>query len=361
MESFRYSTSQRRASSVFPFIWQKITDKWEKSTETNSQHFLTFLFSRPCDERNPTCVVLDANSAGPTNGHDFELKPTTVNFTANLRKSPVKNEFCRKKILRKPMESVVIALTFLRLACFPSNYRQKTIDSLASGVIIYLRFFFYERQPPALRFPVAKKYLLSCLCGESFPVEITQSGQTVTCRCGKAQQAPTLLKMKKLPVAGEGAPPDVTATPTFNARFFFCFLGAIVLVPSLIFLFWVVSTHPHPADVVRKQVWFTYGSNWVVQDSIPLSRLEQDILNFPSDHIEFLPPFQTYTHFRTLKDGPVLSHNFQENYEMIKDAHRIRVSAAAICVGLGLLSLVVSLFMPKQTRTVGVRKGAEWT
>ena len=210
-------------------------------------------------------------------------------------------------------------------------------------------------------FPVPKKYLLPCSCGESIFLDVAQAGQSVSCSCGIAQQAPSLLKMKSLPVTRGNSPSKSPAVSTFSARFFFGFLGVIVLVPSLFFLYWAISARPCPVDVIRKQVWFTYGSNWVAQNSTPLERYEQDILNFPSDHVEFLPPFQTYMHFRTLKNGPVLSYNFQENYEMLKDAHRIRVYAAAICVGLGLLSLVASLFTPKQTKIVGVRKGAEWT
>jgi len=190
-------------------------------------------------------------------------------------------------------------------------------------------------------------------------LEIAHAGQTVACRCGKTQQAPTLLKMKSLPGAEAAASELHTAGP-LHLRSFFAILGVIVLVPSLGFLVWALLTHPRPADVSKKQVWFTYGNNRVAQDSIPLERYEHDILNASSDAVDHTPPFQVYLFFRTLKNGPVLSYNFQENYQMLKDAYRIRVSAAAICFGLGLLSLVASLFMSRQTKTVGVRRGAEW-
>jgi len=205
------------------------------------------------------------------------------------------------------------------------------------------------------------KYQLPCSCGESLVLEAAQAGQTVVCRCGKTQQAPTLLNMKKLPTAEENVLRESVSTSSVNLRFFFWFLGLTVLVPSLLFLFWVTTkTYPKPADVIQKQKQFTYVGATVSQDSTPLPSYEHDILNIHSENISYLPPFQTYLYFRTLKNGPVLSYNFQENYQMLKDAYQIRLSAAVICTALGLFSLVASLFMPRQTKVVGVRKGAEW-
>ena len=166
--------------------------------------------------------------------------------------------------------------------------------------------------------------------------------------------------MKNLPMAEETSRSDSATASSVNLRFFFSVLGVIVLVPSLLFLGWAVSKHPRPVDVTKKQVMFTYGRNTVIQDSTSLPPYERDVLTMHTEHIDYMPPFQAYLYFRTLKNGPVLSYNFQENYQMLKDAYQIRVSAAAICVGLGLLSLVVSWFMPQQTKSVGLRKGAEW-
>ncbi len=207
---------------------------------------------------------------------------------------------------------------------------------------------------------MSKKYLLPCSCGESIALDVAQAGQTVTCGCGKPQQAPSLLKMKNLATVEETAPTSSQTSESFNTRLFFQVLGVIILIPSLIFLGWSLSTRPKPLDVTRKQVMFSYGGNTVPQNSTPLPDYEHDILNIRGDDIDYMSPFQVFHYFRTLKSGPVLSYNFQENYQMLKDAYRIRVSAAAIGSGLGLLCLIASLFMPTRTKSVGVRKGAEW-
>ena len=216
------------------------------------------------------------------------------------------------------------------------------------------------------------KYLLPCSCGESIPLDLTQAGQTVTCHCGKSQQAPSLLKIKKLQPLNKDSASTSRTVSTFNSQFFFLCLGCIVSIPSAIFLYlalyWTQPifgihpfwTYPSPPNVLAKQKWHTYGNNVVWQDSTPLSAQEQRILSTHPDDNDYMPPFWVFNHFRMLKNGPMLSQNFQENYETLKDAHRIRVSAGLIGLGLGLLSLIASLFMPKQAKAVGVRKGAEW-
>ena len=206
-----------------------------------------------------------------------------------------------------------------------------------------------------------KRYLLPCSCGESISLDVAQAGQIVACSCGQTQQAPSLLKMKVLSTVEENLPSVAATASTFNAQFFFWFLGLLVLIPSLLFLSWAISTRPKPMDVLQKQVWFTYGDNKMVyQDSVQLATSDRDILSFPVEYIEQMSPFQVYLHFRKLRNGPVFSYNFQENYEMLKDAYRIRVSAAVICTALGLLCLAASVFTPRWTKAVGVRKGAEW-
>jgi len=216
------------------------------------------------------------------------------------------------------------------------------------------------------------QYLLPCSCGESIPLDVTQAGQTVTCRCGKTQQAPSLLKIKKLQPVDRDLLSASRTVSTFNAQLFFLCLGCIVSIPSAIFLhlalFWTQPvfgihpfwTYPTPPNVLAKQKWLTYGDNLVWQDSTPLPSYERRILLTHPEEIDDMLPFRVFDHFRTLKNGPMLSQNFQENYETLKDAHRIRVSVGIIGIVLGLLCLGVSLFAPKKTKTVGVRKGAEW-
>lgn len=42
------------------------------------------------------------------------------------------------------------------------------------------------------------RYLLSCPCGQSVPVETCQAGQTVTCRCGTSLEVPTMRELARL-------------------------------------------------------------------------------------------------------------------------------------------------------------------
>ena len=168
------------------------------------------------------------------------------------------------------------------------------------------------------------------------------------------------MKIKKLQVADKESSSDSGTTSAFNAQFFFLCLGCIILIPSLTFLLWALWTHPIPQDVLKKRIRLTYGGNTVWQDSTPLTPQERRILLTRPEDIDFMPPFWVFEHFRILKSGPMLSYNFQENYGMLKDAYRIRVWTGAIGVALGVFCLVVSLFMPKRTKPVGVRKGAEW-
>ncbi|MCI0332526.1 MAG: hypothetical protein L0228_04810 [Planctomycetes bacterium] len=44
------------------------------------------------------------------------------------------------------------------------------------------------------------KYLLTCQCGNTVPVEVGQAGDRVTCVCGAQLDVPTLRKLRHLPV-----------------------------------------------------------------------------------------------------------------------------------------------------------------
>jgi hypothetical protein len=49
------------------------------------------------------------------------------------------------------------------------------------------------------------RYLLSCSCGKSIPVESRQAGGTVTCACGQTLQAPSLRGLREMPVVQDTA------------------------------------------------------------------------------------------------------------------------------------------------------------
>ncbi len=171
-----------------------------------------------------------------------------------------------------------------------------------------------------------------------------------------------MLNLKKLQAVDGQTPFEAnsSALPTGNLRLAFQTLGALALVLSLVLLAWVLTTRPQPIDVTQKQVDLTYGGMKVYQDSTPLQGYEHSILRFHESDVDYMSPMELIIYFRMLKNGPMLSYNFQENYQMLKDAYHIRLGAAITGVGVGLLFLILSLLMPKRPKDVGVRKGSEW-
>src|SRR4051812_25128337 len=46
---------------------------------------------------------------------------------------------------------------------------------------------------------MSQRYLLSCSCGRTIPVGMSQAGSTVTCECGQSLAVPTIRGLKTLP------------------------------------------------------------------------------------------------------------------------------------------------------------------
>jgi len=74
------------------------------------------------------------------------------------------------------------------------------------------------------------KYLLPCECGATTPIEPTQAGQTITCRCGATLDAPTMREIRGL----EPAAADSTAAG--STRRWSAGRGAAFAVGLLVFL-----------------------------------------------------------------------------------------------------------------------------
>jgi hypothetical protein len=86
------------------------------------------------------------------------------------------------------------------------------------------------------------KYLLSCACGKSTPIELAQAGETITCDCGAQMAAPTMRGLKTLPVV-----PD--AMPARQGRAWgpgqgLSFLGVAVSLAGLAVLVYFYATQP---------------------------------------------------------------------------------------------------------------------
>ncbi len=73
----------------------------------------------------------------------------------------------------------------------------------------------------------------------------------------------------------------------------------------------------------------------------------------------FLPPIESIMYWDMLKEGTMMSANFQDNFQALVDAYRLR------CAGCGLLVLVslgvlVSSFIFTSRKIIGVQRGVEW-
>jgi hypothetical protein len=71
------------------------------------------------------------------------------------------------------------------------------------------------------------RYLLPCECGESLPVEKTQAGQSIVCKCGRSVDIPSLRGLRELEVCE--AAPQAVARPSWTPTKGTFFAGGIIL------------------------------------------------------------------------------------------------------------------------------------
>ncbi|MDR1142183.1 MAG: hypothetical protein LBL62_10855 [Planctomycetaceae bacterium] len=211
---------------------------------------------------------------------------------------------------------------------------------------------------------MSQKYLLSCSCGRLHEIETSQAGQQVTCSCGQTQQVPSLLKIKKLPVAEEKKTDrselSKPKNETGKMRQVFFLLGIVFFLPVAIFFLWTLFSYPLPRDVSRKQEWFSFGQTELYQNSTPIPDFEHYILWIRNEDFDRMSPMELYFHFKNLERGPNFSYNFQENYQALQDAYHIRVATATVLLCLVLASFAASFFMPKRDVIVTGWSGSEW-
>ncbi|MDR3232755.1 MAG: hypothetical protein LBT46_03670 [Planctomycetaceae bacterium] len=206
------------------------------------------------------------------------------------------------------------------------------------------------------------KYKLSCPCGLSVNVETAQAGQTAVCSCGEVLPVPSLVKLKTLPAVDEATPAGRPAGKhTGLLRKSLLLLGFILLVPGAGFFVWTLLSPPQPYEVLNKRVYFWFGSNQkpLLQNSTPLDRDDINVLLMAGGGIDSLMPFEFGLYFRTLKT-PTFSYNFQDNYQAVKDTHRVWLIWGGIWTAAALACIGISFFMPKQNIEVTGWSGNEW-
>ena len=217
---------------------------------------------------------------------------------------------------------------------------------------------------------MAQKYLLSCSCGRDVPLETSQAGGNVLCDCGLSLKVPSLLQIKKLPIADDGQTqsPVTGAAPTVSAKkgtkaemnLSIFWIGLVLSIAAALYCAYsVFFTFPRPQDVLNKQVVYHFEGKVAVQNSNPIPMPEQYFFVITDEHIDHFYPVDTMRYWDMVKDGPAMSMNFREDYETFKDYYYLR------CVGTGILvllalSLLISSFFLGRSQTVGTRQGTEW-
>ncbi|GHT14859.1 hypothetical protein FACS1894170_12200 [Planctomycetales bacterium] len=206
------------------------------------------------------------------------------------------------------------------------------------------------------------KYLLPCSCGLSVDVEPRQAGQTVVCSCGKTLQVPSLSKVKELPVTTENKVPVHAAKKNAGlVRKAFFIIGFVLLVPGILFFTVTLLSPPKPQDVFNKRVYFSFGSNRkpMLQNSTPLNNEDIRVLSMSDDIIDRMMPIDLYVYFQSLRT-PTLSYNFLDNYEAVKDTHKIWLIFGGIWLAVGIVCIILAFFMPKQSIEVTGWSGSDW-
>ena len=102
-------------------------------------------------------------------------------------------------------------------------------------------------------------YWLPCTCGQKYPVETTQAGDTVQCACGAELKVPALREMSQLESAVTAKPgPTRRGKPGWGKRQARLLVGVLVTVAALVALICLELSRPRLANVKSLapiQVW----------------------------------------------------------------------------------------------------------
>ncbi len=215
---------------------------------------------------------------------------------------------------------------------------------------------------------MSQKYLLSCSCGKTVPIETSQAGGNVLCECGLTLKIPSLLQIKKLPLAGsseqsasaENGRKRTSPANSSSAATGIFLIGSISTLAAVgLCLYTVLWTYPKPEDVLKKQVYYRFGEKIAVQDSNPLPFSEGTFFVVSDEMIDSFNPIDAMRYWEIVKQGPAMSMNFRENFETLKDYYYLRCAGSGILI-LIAVGILISSFFLGQNKTVGTRQGTNW-
>lgn len=242
---------------------------------------------------------------------------------------------------------------------------------------------------------MSDQYQLSCDCGKTYPVEISQAGQSIQCECGKSIQIPSMLKMKKLPLwlnesqinsdKADQNPDQSDNNQNFvpsesnkeekvlsGSRLGIFIIGLSVVLLGGWFFLRTISWKPHPLMVFTKQIMFANGDKYVHRNSTPVTQDDYEFYLFNNQFdrrdyiindnvIDFMmTPIDNIIYLENFKKGLELSENFYENYDEIKYFYKVKLVATIIFIILGLATAISPWFMPKKKKIVRTMRGTDW-
>ena len=192
---------------------------------------------------------------------------------------------------------------------------------------------------------MALYYQLPCSCGHTVSVEASQAGEQVSCVCGKTLNVPSLLKLKQLPTIGADETEKSTER-SINPRQILLMTGLLLLAGTIAFSIYVIRERPSARKVLEKPVGKILDGRVRPYNSTPISEEEFLVLAVDPEYVLFMSPMQAHQYFDVLGPELQMGFNFQENYQVLKDAHTLRLVVLAILSVITLAVLVIVPFVP---------------
>jgi hypothetical protein len=140
----------------------------------------------------------------------------------------------------------------------------------------------------------------------------------------------------------------------------FFIIGIVLLLGSFLLAPYLYLWTPQPKWVSLKRNRYAWGEKMLYQDSTPIAGSEHRILWMTDEQIDRMMPMELYFYFCTLEE-PTFSYNFQDNYESVKDGHRIWVVVNVLMFIFAFLGVGVSFFMSRREVVVTGWSGSDWT
>lgn len=182
---------------------------------------------------------------------------------------------------------------------------------------------------------MSQRYLLSCTCGKTIPVGISQAGSTVTCSCGQSLAVPTIRGLKTLPIeAGSSAASVKPAAPSeingINLQGAMFVLGLLLILAGL----------------------GLGGYNGWLYSQIDTKNYDEEVLAYIGGEIDKLSPSQMLETWHKLEEigiGEYIPATHIVAQQASQSALRLAIAGGAMVLA-GLVCVVLSVAAGGQTR-----------